>query len=61
MIRPLALTSGDPAGIGPDLALTLAAETPAAPLVILGDRAVLADRARALGLDPDLPDWSPDR
>ncbi|MCH2558298.1 MAG: 4-hydroxythreonine-4-phosphate dehydrogenase PdxA [Alcanivorax sp.] len=61
MIRPLALTSGDPAGIGPDLALTLAAETPTAPLVILGDRAVLADRARALGLTLDLPDWSPDR
>ena len=59
MIRPLALTSGDPAGIGPDLALSLAAGPLPAPLVILGDRDVLSARAAALGLTVDLPDWSP--
>jgi 4-hydroxythreonine-4-phosphate dehydrogenase len=51
--RPLALTLGDPAGIGPDITL-LAFEarfrTPIPPFVLLGDPDVLAGRARALGL-----------
>ncbi len=59
MSRPLALTSGDPAGIGPDLALALAAGDAPPALVILGDRAVLEARAAALGLDVALPDGAP--
>src|SRR4029079_1390897 len=51
--RPLALTLGDPAGIGPDITL-LAFEarfpTPIPPFVLLGDPDVLAERTRALGL-----------
>ncbi|RYE69634.1 MAG: 4-hydroxythreonine-4-phosphate dehydrogenase PdxA [Rhizobiaceae bacterium] len=52
--RPLALTQGDPAGIGPDI--TLAAWTARrthgiAPFLFLGDPAVLASRAALLGLD----------
>lgn len=51
--RPLALTLGDPAGIGPDITL-LAWEArkreAIPPFVLLGDAAVLAARARALGL-----------
>jgi 4-hydroxythreonine-4-phosphate dehydrogenase len=52
--RPLALTLGDPAGIGPDITLLafLARKREAiAPFVLLGDASVLAARARALGLD----------
>jgi hypothetical protein len=53
--RPiLALTLGDPAGIGPEIALKAAAalaRRPEAPaLAILGDRATLAETARALDL-----------
>jgi 4-hydroxythreonine-4-phosphate dehydrogenase len=51
--RPLALTIGDPAGIGPDIALyAWAARTREAipPFVLIGDPAVLAARALALGL-----------
>ena len=59
MSRPLALTSGDPAGIGPDLALALAAGDAPPALVILGDRAVLEARAAVLGLNLALPDWAP--
>ena len=59
MSRPLALTSGDPAGIGPDLALALAAGDTPPSLVILGDRDVLNARAAALGLEVTLPDWAP--
>ncbi|TDK37101.1 4-hydroxythreonine-4-phosphate dehydrogenase PdxA [Rhizobium deserti] len=52
--RPLALTQGDPAGIGPDI--TLAAwsarrELNLPPFLFLGDPAVLAARAALLGLD----------
>lgn len=51
--RPLALTMGDPAGIGPDITLLAfearrAAAVP--PFVLLGDATVLAQRATALGL-----------
>jgi 4-hydroxythreonine-4-phosphate dehydrogenase len=50
---PLALTLGDPAGIGPDITLLAYAargvET-IPPFVLLGDTAVLAARAEALGL-----------
>ena len=57
--RPIAITCGDPAGIGPDLVLTLPASFPDAPLVAIGDREVLAQRATQLGLDTPLSDWQP--
>jgi len=55
---PLALTCGDPAGIGPDIILMLA---PAMrrKLVIIGDREVLAERARILRIPLRLDSWSP--
>lgn len=55
--RPLALTLGDPAGIGPDITLLAwKARTRESipPFVLLGDAAVLADRAAALGLSVPL-------
>jgi 4-hydroxythreonine-4-phosphate dehydrogenase len=51
--RPLALTLGDPAGIGPDITLNAwqARATEAIPpFVLLGDPDVLAARAKDLGL-----------
>jgi 4-hydroxythreonine-4-phosphate dehydrogenase len=54
----LALTSGEPAGIGPDLLLGIASDPdfePPAELVVLGDREVFAARAEALGLPFDWP------
>ncbi|MGB6428597.1 MAG: 4-hydroxythreonine-4-phosphate dehydrogenase PdxA [Methyloceanibacter sp.] len=51
--KPLALTLGDPTGIGPDITL-LAHQArmrePIPPFVLLGDPELLAARARALGL-----------
>jgi 4-hydroxythreonine-4-phosphate dehydrogenase len=47
----VAVTSGEPAGIGPELCLALAAQSYPARLVILGDRDLLGERAAALGLD----------
>jgi 4-hydroxythreonine-4-phosphate dehydrogenase len=59
MTLPLALTAGEPAGIGPDLCVLLAQEPPASPLVLIADRAVLADRATQLGLPFNVPDHRP--
>lgn len=50
MIPRIALTSGEPAGIGPELCLALAAQELPCELVCLGDRALLEERARALAL-----------
>lgn len=57
--RPVAVTCGDPAGIGPDLVLSLPEHFPGAPLVVIGDAFVLANRASLLGLDVTLSDWHP--
>ncbi len=47
----IAVTSGEPAGIGPDICLRLAERAWPARLVVLGDRDLLAERAVRLGLD----------
>jgi 4-hydroxythreonine-4-phosphate dehydrogenase len=45
---PLYITSGEPAGIGPDICLDLALRQDARPLVVLADRQLLAQRAQLL-------------
>ena len=55
---PPALTSGEPAGIGPDLCLAVATRARSWPLVCLADRAMLEQRSRLLGLEVRLEDWS---
>src|SRR5436190_19730950 len=53
-IKPLALTLGEPAGIGPDIALTAwmrRKELALPPFYIAGDRRYLEGRAKKLGLD----------
>jgi 4-hydroxythreonine-4-phosphate dehydrogenase len=54
MPRPLALTLGEPAGIGPDItfaAWRARAELALAPFYLLADPAFIARRARAMALD----------
>jgi 4-hydroxythreonine-4-phosphate dehydrogenase len=55
----IAVTAGEPAGIGPDLCAILAGKRFAARLVFIGDRGVIAGRAAQRGLAFDLPDYSP--
>ncbi|MGH8199621.1 MAG: PdxA family dehydrogenase, partial [Steroidobacteraceae bacterium] len=50
----IALTSGEPAGIGPDLCLAIAAQQLDCDLVCLGDREMLTERARVLGVNVEL-------
>ena len=47
----IAVTSGEPAGIGPELCLRLATFPGDVQLVVIGDRNLLAERARLLGLN----------
>ena len=57
----IAVTSGEPAGIGPELCLRLAGQAAGAPaaarVVVLADRDLLAARAQALGLELRLVDY----
>jgi 4-hydroxythreonine-4-phosphate dehydrogenase len=53
MAKPLALTSGEPAGIGPDITIKAwlrRNELKLPAFYLLGDRNFLSDRAKALGL-----------
>ena len=50
----IAVTSGEPSGIGPDICLCLSRRQWRTRLIVLGDRDLLASRAAALGLDLDL-------
>lgn len=50
MDAPLIITSGEPAGIGPDIILKYLLSNEPKPALVLGDPAVLAARARKLGL-----------
>ncbi len=52
----LALTAGEPAGIGPDLCLQLAHEEHE-PVVVIASRDLLVQRAKMLGLAITLRDW----
>ena len=56
----IAVTSGEPAGIGPELCLLLAGRHGVAQPVILGDRGLLAERAAAIGLNVALRDFHPE-
>src|SRR5450432_3437034 len=61
MAKPLALTSGEPAGIGPDIAIKAwlrRYELKLPPFYLLGDRDFLGRRAKLLGLDVTLADVS---
>ncbi|MFQ3786070.1 4-hydroxythreonine-4-phosphate dehydrogenase PdxA [Halomonas sp. A29] len=56
----LAVTTGEPAGIGPELTLQLALEEPPPGRVVaIGDPRLLAARAALLGLDVGLLELSP--
>ncbi|MFA6121242.1 MAG: 4-hydroxythreonine-4-phosphate dehydrogenase PdxA [Sideroxydans sp.] len=57
MRTPLAITAGEPAGIGPDLCLQLAGLDH--PLVVIADKSMLQQRAAQLGVDISFHDYSP--
>ncbi len=55
----IVITSGEPAGIGPDACVLLAAENWPAALVVAGDRELLAATATELGVRLELEPYDP--
>ncbi len=55
----LALTAGEPAGIGPELCVQLAGEERTAGIVVVASPELLAQRAAQLGLTVELLPWQP--
>jgi 4-hydroxythreonine-4-phosphate dehydrogenase len=53
----LAITAGEPAGIGPDLCALIARERFPGRIAIVGDPRVLAERARQRGIEWNVPDY----
>lgn len=61
MTQRLILTSGEPAGIGPDLVLQLAQSDWPVELVTVADRQVILARAEQLGITINILDYQPGR
>lgn len=58
-MQPLAITAGEPAGIGPDLCIQLAQQGFSEPVVLVCAPSVLTERAEALGLPVKIKQWQP--
>ncbi len=54
MTPPIAVTPGEPAGIGPDLIVQLAARGSPSPWLAIADPRLLSERAQRLGITLDL-------
>ena len=59
MLPRIAITAGEPAGIGPELVAALAATDLAADIIAIGDAHLLKSAAQARGLDLDFEDYLP--
>ena len=53
----IALTPGEPAGVGPDLAIQIAQQSPVCALVLIADPALLTERAKLLQLSLTAREW----
>jgi 4-hydroxythreonine-4-phosphate dehydrogenase len=59
-IPRIAITTGEPAGVGPELILEIARQSWPAELVVLGDARLLASRARATGRQMGIAEFRPE-
>lgn len=59
MTLRVAVTAGEPAGIGPDLVIQLAQQSWPVELVVCADKSMLQQRADQLGLSIQLHDYDP--
>ncbi len=57
MTQRIAITPGEPAGIGPDLIITLAQKNWPVEMVVIASKSLLAERAKALSLPLTLIDY----
>ena len=56
-MKPLLVSSGEPAGVGPELCLALAGHP--LPIVVVGDKELLKARALQIGLEIHFDDYKP--
>ncbi|MGS0628145.1 MULTISPECIES: 4-hydroxythreonine-4-phosphate dehydrogenase PdxA [Photorhabdus] len=59
--KPIVITPGEPAGVGPDLIVALAQQSWPIQLVACADPNLLLDRARQLNFPLQLQEYSPDK
>ena len=57
---PLVITAGEPAGIGPELCVQLAAASSGLPLLVIADKYLLQQRADQLGIHLQIREWTND-
>lgn len=57
-MKPILVSTGEPAGIGPDLCMALA--NAKSPVVLLGNKSMLLERAQTLGLSIEMNDYHKD-
>lgn len=55
--KPLAITAGEPAGIGPDICLQAYLDNPDSNIVVVADTAMLRERATELNLEVTFAPW----
>lgn len=61
MPKPIAISLGEPAGIGPDIVLSASLQPWQRQLVVFGCKQTLANRARQLDVQVELIDWQDQR
>ncbi len=59
-VKRIAITSGEPAGIGPDICIQLAQASQAAELIVIADPEMLLQRAKLLKIKLTLKTFNPD-
>ena len=59
MNKPFVVTTGEPAGIGPDISLSIACRDDASDFVVFGNLRLLEARARVLGLKLSFIEYEP--
>lgn len=57
-VRRIAVTAGEPAGIGPDLVLALSAHNWDHQIIVVADKEMLNQRAEQLNINVDLIDYN---
>jgi len=59
MNKPFVVTTGEPAGIGPDISLSIACRDDASDFVVFGNLSLLEERALVLGLKLSFIEYEP--
>ncbi len=61
MTKRVAITPGEPAGIGPDLVIVIAQQSWPVELVVVASKALITNRAKQLNLPITLIDYNPNK